>query len=105
MARTPGSAQRASRKRRSRIAAVQLPLFPVSAYLQRIRPEHNEWRYYAMSIHRDLFGGAALIRHWGRIGTGGVQRLDLYPDEGAAINALSDLTRRKLARGYRLDAA
>ncbi|MFT8932913.1 MAG: WGR domain-containing protein [Acetobacter syzygii] len=83
---------------------MQLSLFPISVYLQRIRAEHNEWRYYAMSIQPDLFGGALLMRRWGRIGTAGRLRLDQFPDEGAAANALAHHARQKLRRGYRVIA-
>jgi predicted DNA-binding WGR domain protein len=67
---------------------LQLPLFPDQAALTRIRPEHNEWRYYRMAVWPDLFGRALLARHWGRIGTQSRVRLDPHPDTGAAINAL-----------------
>ncbi|WEQ60575.1 WGR domain-containing protein (plasmid) [Novacetimonas hansenii] len=80
---------RQSKKSAALHKAAQLALFPLTARLRRIRPELNEWRFYAMSVQPDLFGGAALVRQWGRIGTTGSQCLDLYPDEGTAINALS----------------
>ncbi|MBS0988650.1 WGR domain-containing protein [Acetobacter okinawensis] len=83
---------------------MQFALFPVSLYLQRICAEKNEWRYYAMSIQPDLFGGAFLMRRWGRIGTAGHLRLDQYADEGAATNALAHLAQKKLKRGYRVIA-
>ena len=54
-----------------------------------------------MDIWPDLFGRALLVRHWGRIGTQGRRRLDPHPDPGAAINALANLLRAKLRRGYR----
>ena len=79
---------------------IQLPLFPDAASLIRIRPEHNEWRFYRMEIWPDLFGHALLVRQWGRIGTEGWRRLDPHPDPGAAINALARLARRKRRRGY-----
>lgn len=79
---------------------MQMMLFPISARLHRIRPDRNEWRYYAMSIQPDLFGGAALVRRWGRIGRPGRMQLDLHADEGAAANALAALVRRRLRRGY-----
>jgi len=34
--------------------------------LQRVRPEKNERRFYAMAAALDLFGEAILIRNWGR---------------------------------------
>src|SRR5215471_13165493 len=82
-------------------AAVQLPLFPDAASLIRVRPECNEWRFYRIEVWPDLFGGALLLRQWGRIGTEGRRRLDPHPDPGAAINALAHLASRKRRRGYR----
>jgi predicted DNA-binding WGR domain protein len=66
----------------------------------RIRPQLNEFRYYRMAVWPDLFGGALLMRQWGRIGTQGTQRLNRYPDPGAAINALAALVRHRTRRGY-----
>ncbi|WP_241503163.1 WGR domain-containing protein [Komagataeibacter melaceti] len=83
-------------------SAVQMSLFPLRAYMQRIHPEKNEWRYYAMAIQPDLFGGAALLRRWGRIGSQGTIRLDLYANEGEAANALAALIRYRQRRGYQL---
>jgi len=79
-----------------------MSLFPVEALLRRIRPDRNEWRYYRLSIHRDLFGGATLLRQWGRIGTAGSTRVDLYQDEGEAANALTRMIRYRKKRGYAL---
>ena len=89
------------RPRRQVDQPVQLPLFPERASLARIRPELNEWRYYRMEVWPDLFGRALLMRQWGRIGTEGRRRLDPYPDPGAALNALANIARAKLRRGYR----
>ena len=82
-------------------APVQLPLFPDTATLARVRPERNEWRFYRLEIWPDLFGRALLVRHWGRIGTEGRRRLDPHPDPGAALNALAAILRAKRRRGYR----
>ncbi|WP_259650249.1 WGR domain-containing protein [Gluconacetobacter diazotrophicus] len=78
----------------------QSSLFPIAATLQRICPERNEWRYYRLSLEPDLFGGTALVRHWGRIGTAGVRRPKLYADEGVAANELAALIRYRRKRGY-----
>ncbi len=82
-------------------APVQLPLFPDSASLVRIRAERNEFRYYRLDVWPDLSGRALLVRHWGRIGTEGRRRLEPHPDAGAALNALAALARQKRRRGYR----
>lgn len=46
-------------------------------YAQRSDTTKNMARFYAMSIEPDLFGGSALVRRWGRIGTRGQERIDL----------------------------
>ena len=45
-----------------------------------------------MTVQRDLFGGASLIRVWGRIGTAGRQRIDTFVDEGRAAFGIPHLT-------------
>lgn len=79
---------------------VQLALFPEVMVLTRVRPERDERRFYRLEIQPDLFGRTLLIRRWGRIGTSGRQRLDPYPDAGAALDALAQLARNKRRRGY-----
>ncbi len=79
----------------------QLPLFPEQASLTRLRPARHEARFYRIAVWPDLFGRALLVRQWGRIGSPTRQRLDRYPDPGAAINALARLARAKRRRGWR----
>lgn len=40
-------------------------------HLRRINPALNMRRFYTLSIQPTLFGGASLVRNWGRIGVGG----------------------------------
>ena len=47
---------------------VQLEVFPTDLHLRRIEPACNMRRFYRLCVQRDLFGGACLIREWGRIG-------------------------------------
>ncbi len=82
-------------------APLQLPLFPDQASLTRLCPARHEARFYRIAVWPDLFGRAPLVRQWGRIGSPTRQRLDRYPDPGAAINALARLARAKRRRGYR----
>lgn len=50
-----------------------------------------------------LWGGGALVRTWGRIGTQGQQRLTgSYPDRAAAQSLVERLVRRRLTRRYQL---
>jgi predicted DNA-binding WGR domain protein len=68
--------------------------------LHRIDTACNMARFYAMSIEPTPFGGEALVRNWGRIGTRGRYRMDLFEDEAAAERAMARLARIKCGRGY-----
>jgi predicted DNA-binding WGR domain protein len=68
--------------------------------LRRIRPEHNERRFYVLGVGADLFGNVVLTRYWGRIGTGGKQRIDQYGDFAGAAENLNKLAQQKRRRGY-----
>lgn len=59
-------------------------------------------RFYVVAIEPTLFGDSALLRQWGRIGTKGQERRDLYINETGAREALEDWLHRKLAKGYRI---
>lgn len=69
-------------------------------HLRRIDPARNMARFYVLSIQPTLFGGASLIRNWGRIGTHGRAMVETF-DEGAdAREAFARIERRKRRRGY-----
>lgn len=70
-------------------------------YVQRVDANRNMARFYAMSIEPDLFGGSSLVRRWGRIGTRGKERVDLFDDEGRAVEQFLCLALQKRVRGYR----
>ncbi|MDW9830309.1 WGR domain-containing protein [Sinorhizobium meliloti] len=74
---------------------------PVCSYVQRIDTTRNMARFYAMSIDPDLFGGSSLVRRWGRIGTRGKERIDLFEDDRHAVGHFLFLARQKRARGCR----
>lgn len=80
---------------------MQLEIFPDRMHLRREDPSRNMRRFYLMAVQRDLFGGASLIREWGRIGSSGQLRIDHHADEGRAVDALADLVTAKRKRGYR----
>jgi predicted DNA-binding WGR domain protein len=73
----------------------------MEADLIRIDPACKAYRFYRLALCPDLFGGIALVREWGRLGSPGRRRLDLHPDEDAARRALERLVRSKCRRGYR----
>jgi len=47
---------------------IQLEVFPTDLQMRRIDLACNMRRFYRLSVQRDLFGGASLVREWGRIG-------------------------------------
>jgi predicted DNA-binding WGR domain protein len=68
--------------------------------LERVAAARNMARYYVLSIEPTLFGDAALVRAWGRIGRRGKQRIDLYAGKRQASVALDVWLARKTKRGY-----
>lgn len=52
-------------------------------HLRRIDPSRNMRRFYALAIQPTLFGGASVIRNWGRIGRNGQSMMETFdrPDE------------------------
>jgi predicted DNA-binding WGR domain protein len=68
--------------------------------LHRVDNARNMARFYAMSIGPTLFGGRSLVRNWGRIGTWGRHKIELFEDEAAAESAMVRLAGIKSARGY-----
>jgi predicted DNA-binding WGR domain protein len=78
----------------------QMEVFPTAVDLKRIDPSLNMRRFYRMTIQPDLFGGACLVREWGRIGFRGQMLIEQHPDEGKAIMALMKLAAVKKRRGY-----
>lgn len=82
---TPGMNQRGSR--------------PI--HLRRIDPTQNMRRFYALAIQPTLFGGASVIRNWGRIGSNGQAMMQTFDRPDEADDALNRLERSKRRRGYR----
>ena len=70
--------------------------------LERRDPARNMARFYVLTIEPTLFGDAALVRAWGRLGTKGRRRLDLFRENASASTALETWLARKIRRGYRL---
>ena len=83
-------------------APVQSELFPTDLSLRRIDPSCNMRRFYRMTVQRDLFGRACLVREWGRIGCRGQTLVEQHEDEAQAVTSLINLAIRKRRRGYGL---
>jgi predicted DNA-binding WGR domain protein len=63
-------------------------------------PARNMARFYLVSVGRSLFGDFSVVREWGRIGTIGRMRVDLFENEHVALGALEAIERSKRKRGY-----
>lgn len=72
--------------------------------LERRDPLENIARFYVLAIEPTLFGDTALVREWGRIGSAGRRRLDLFAAAAGAAEALEVWLARKKRRGYRSTA-
>lgn len=69
-------------------------------HLRRIDPACNMARFYVLSNQPTLFGGASLVRNWGRIGTNGQMMVETFDESAASDEAFARLERRKRKRGY-----
>lgn len=69
-------------------------------HLRRTEPEHNVARFYMLSLEPTLFGDVSLLRHWGRIGTLGRWKVEIFDSTEMATAALVRLASSKRKRGY-----
>jgi predicted DNA-binding WGR domain protein len=75
-------------------------LTPHPVHLHRIDPARNMRRFYALEIQPTLFGGASVVRSWGRIGTSGQTMMETFDDPGEAGLVFMRIERSKRRRGY-----
>jgi predicted DNA-binding WGR domain protein len=81
-------------------AAEVLAAFRARVHLTSVDPRRNRYRYYVLSWQPLLWGGGALIRTYGRVGTRG-QTLEVrYPDRASAQPEIERLLRLRLRHGY-----
>jgi predicted DNA-binding WGR domain protein len=69
-------------------------------HLRRIDPSRNMRRFYTLAIQPTLFGGATVIRNWGRMGTNGQSMMETFDQPEEAVGVFSRLARTKRRRGY-----
>jgi predicted DNA-binding WGR domain protein len=71
-----------------------------SVLLEKVDHARRMARFYAISVEPTLFAETALVRRWGRIGTGGRQMIELHASPVIAQIELQRWIGRKLRRGY-----
>ncbi len=74
---------------------------PYHLYVERIAPQKNMARFYALAVQPTLFGQVSLVRSWGRIGTRGQQIIHLFDNEHDAVALFLNVLREKRKRGYK----
>lgn len=60
----------------------------------------NMARFYTISLEPTLFGEAALVRNWGRIGSRGQVLMETFPQVATAVEAGAKIEQMKRRRGY-----
>ena len=68
--------------------------------LYRRDPEQGRARFFSLMIERDLFGTIRLVRNWGYVGSKGQEKVDIYPDEAGAAQALDGWAETQRQKGY-----
>lgn len=74
---------------------------PDTLHIQRIDAGRNMARYYTLSIQPTLFGDVSVVRNWGRIGTRGRVKVQLFFEREETVTSLQQIARQKLRKGYR----
>ena len=73
----------------------------MKVYLERVEPEADCYRFYAVQVMPTLFGEWALVREWGRMGQGGRVQDSVFDTEAKAVQAGMGVVGAKVRRGYR----
>ena len=76
--------------------------FNVYAHLVSIDPDRNRYRFYTLAWQPSLFGGGAIVRHWGRIGTKGQWRAIFFGSREDAQKTVEEILRRRMGHGYQV---
>jgi predicted DNA-binding WGR domain protein len=94
--------------RRRQSSARELPAvvtFQQFARFERVDHAQNCERFYALTFQPLLWGGFALVRSWGRIGSAGSRLLEgAYTDRESAQPLAEKLIRQRIQRRYALVA-
>jgi predicted DNA-binding WGR domain protein len=69
-------------------------------HLHRIDKTQNMRRFYMLAIQPTLFGGASVIRNWGRIGSTGQTMMETFDNPDDADAAFLRVKHIKKRRGY-----
>lgn len=71
-----------------------------NVHLTRQDRSRNMARFYALSLERTLFDELIVCRRWGRMGSAGRMKTEVFAGEIQALSALLAQLRTKRQRGY-----
>ncbi|MBF0147750.1 MAG: WGR domain-containing protein [Magnetococcales bacterium] len=74
----------------------------MKAYLQRVNPQSGEVWFYSIQIQRDLLGEWQVIREWGRSGSSGTMRREVFYDLDPALESMDLLVEQLREKGYKV---
>lgn len=74
--------------------------FQLYARFESMDPERNRARFYDLQWQPTLWGGGALIRVWGRLGSHGQTKVTFFPSREHTQGAVDRLMRERLVHGY-----
>lgn len=74
----------------------------MKAYLQRVNPQSGEVWFYSIQIQLDLLGEWQIIREWGRSGSSGTVRRQVFDDLDPAIKNMDLLVEQLRDKGYKV---
>lgn len=80
--------------------ATAVPPFTRELRLVSVDDSRNRARFYVLQWQPTLWGGVALVRVWGRIGSAGRAQVLAYADTPQLDTAVARLVRRRLQHGY-----
>jgi predicted DNA-binding WGR domain protein len=73
---------------------------PHHLVLCRRDPEQGRARFFSLMIERDLFGTIRLVRNRRFVGSKGQEKVEIFPDEATAANALEYWADTQRHKGY-----
>ncbi|MBF0110331.1 MAG: WGR domain-containing protein [Magnetococcales bacterium] len=74
----------------------------MKAYLQRVHPQSGVVWFYSIQIQRDLLGEWQLIREWGRSGSSGTLRRQIFDDLDPALESMDLLVEQLREKGFKV---
>jgi predicted DNA-binding WGR domain protein/8-oxo-dGTP pyrophosphatase MutT (NUDIX family) len=72
--------------------------------LSNTNPGHNKFYSVSVAANGDVNGTFTMTRKWGKIGTAGQTKTEVFPTQNKAVNAAMMLVGEKLGKGYDNDA-